>query len=174
MEEAGRLGQARFGAVDVVALLVTALLLVAAVAGAVTVLGERGRAAAAGATASRYADVMAAAAEEAEAVVNVAWDDPASVERVVAGATGDLAARYADSGEVLDRLQRQQAVATGTVVEVGVVSLGPGTATVLAATDGTLATRATEGRPRDRDARLRLELVLDDGRWLARSVEVLD
>lgn len=154
--------------------LVAVLLAAAVVLAGVLVLGARGQAESEAGTGERYAAVMAAAAEEADALVNVAHDDPGSVDRVVDGATGDLAGRYADSGAVLRSLTRQRAVATGRVVEVGVVSLGPASATVLAATDGTLATRASAGRPRERDARLRLELVLEDGRWLARSVEVLD
>ncbi|GAA1479302.1 hypothetical protein GCM10009623_37480 [Nocardioides aestuarii] len=156
-------------------LALVAVLLAATVAlGALLVLGDRGRAEAVSGTGERYGAVMSAAAEEADALVNVAHDDPASIERVVDGAAGDLARRYADSGVVLRSLTRQRAVARGAVVEVGVVALGPTSATVLAATDGTLATRASRGRPRERDARLRLELVLEDGRWLATSVEVLD
>lgn len=161
-------------AVDTVLLLVAVVLAVAVGLGAVTVLGDRDRAEAVSGTGERYAAVMAAAAEEADALVDVTHDDPASVERVVAGATGELADRYADSGPVLRSLARQRAVADGTVVAVAVVSLGPTSATVLAATDGTLATRATGGRPRDRDARLRLRMVLQDGRWLAAAAEVLD
>lgn len=157
------------------ALVLVAVLLAAAVAlGAVLVLGGRGQSEALSATGERYAAVMAAAGSEADALVNVAHDDPASVERVVAGATGELARRYADSGPVMRSLARQRAVAAGEVVEVAVVALGPTSATVLAATDGTLATRASGGGPRERDARLRLELVWEDGRWLASSVEVLD
>jgi flagellin-like protein len=170
----GTTGRRGLDAVDT-ALVLVALVLAAAVAlGSVLVLGERGRTDAVAGTGERYAAVMAAAAEEADALVNVAHDDPASVERVVDGATGELAQRYADSGAVMRSLTRQRAVASGEVVEVGVVSLGPTSATVLAATDGTLATRSSRSRPRERDARLRLELVLEDGRWLARSVEVLD
>lgn len=167
-------GRRGLDAVDT-ALVLVAVVLVAAVAlGAVLVRGERGRAEAVAVTGERYAAVMTAAAAAADALVNVAHDDPASVQRVVDGATGELAKRYADSGAVLRSLSRQRAVATGEVVEVGVVSLGPTSATVLAATDGTLATRSDRAAPRERDARLRLELVLEDGRWLARSVEVLD
>lgn len=161
-------------AVETALLLVAVVLVVAVGLGAVTVLGARGRADAVATTGTRYAAVMAAAAEEAHALVNVDHDDPTTVERVVAGATGELAERYADSGVVLASLARQRAVSAGTVVQVGVVSLAPTSATVLAATDGTLATRATRGRPRERDARLRLRLVLQDGRWLTSSVEVLD
>jgi Mce-associated membrane protein len=161
-------------AVDTVLLVVALLLAAAVVLGAVVVLGERGRPGAGSGTGERYAAVMAAAEAEADALVNVSHDDPDSVARVVAGATGDLATRYADSGEVLRSLRRQRAVADGSVVAVGVVAVGPTSATVLAATEGTLATRASQGRPRDRDARLRLQLVLEDGRWLTRAVEVLD
>lgn len=155
-------------------MLVAALLATLVALGAVVVLGQRGSADAVAGTSDRYAAVMTAAAREADAVVNVAHDDPGSVARVVAGATGGLARRYDDSGDVLRSLRRERAVARGEVVEVGVVSLGPTSATVLAATEGTLATRASKGRPRPRDARLRLQLVLEDGRWLARAVEVLD
>ncbi len=170
----GRTDGRGIDAVDTVLLLVALLLAAVAVLGAVLVVAERGRDQAAEATGQRYASVMAAADEQAHALVNVSHDDPESVARVLDGATGDLARRYADSGEVLRSLRRDRAVATGTVVEVGVVSLGPGSATVVAATDGTLATRETDGRVRERDARLRLGLVLVDGRWLADSVEVLD
>lgn len=172
MEEAAPHRRGDGGAVA--GLVVVLVLVVAAVAGAVVAAGAHDRSGAVLTSASGYAEVQAAAAAHAEAWVNVAYDDPASVERLLAGATGGLADRYADTGPVLRDLRRRRAVATGTVVEVGVVSLAADAATVLAATDGTLATRASRGLPQQRDARLRLRLVREDGRWLTSAVEVLD
>jgi len=162
--------------VDLLLLVLVVLLALAVALGALLLVDARDRRAAAAAAQEQYAAVLAAATREAEAVVNVRHDDGgASIERVALGATGDLRERYtAGRDEVLAELGRERTVAQGEVVEAGVVDLGPGTATVIAATDGTLASRRSDDRPVVRDARLRLDLVLEDGRWLTTDVQVLD
>jgi Mce-associated membrane protein len=161
---------------DLLLLALVVLLLVAVVLGAVLLRDARERDATAAADQERYAAVLAAARAEADAVVNVRHDDGgASIDAVAQGATGRLRERYTTGRDaVLRELRRERSVAEGEVSEVGVVALGSTTATAVAATDGTLASRRSDGRPVARDARLRLELVLEDGRWLTSDVQVLD
>jgi Mce-associated membrane protein len=52
------------------------------------------------------------------------------------------------------------------VAYAGVVDVDADTATVIAATAGTVASEETDNRPVRHDLRLRLELVHEDGRWL--------
>ncbi len=158
------------------ALLVVALLLAVSVAlGWLLVRDDADRRAADAAEQEQYAAVMAAARREADALANVRHDDGGtSLERVAAGATGDLLERYADREAVLERLARDRTVAAGSVVEVGVVTLRGDEATALAAVDGTVASRATDDEPVARDTRLRLDLVLEDDGWLVADVEVVD
>lgn len=158
------------------ALLVVALLLAAGVAlGWLLVRDDADRRAADEAEQEQYAAVLAAARQEAEALANVRHDDGgASLEAVAAGATGDLLERYSDRDTVLARLARDRTVASGSVVEVGVVTLQGSGATALAAVDGTVASRATDDEPVARDTRLRLDLIREDDRWLVSDVEVVD
>ena len=120
----------------------------------------------------RYGDVLASATAEAEAFVNLRYDDArAGVDRVAAGATGEFRERYTDAGDrVVAALERNRSVLAGEVLWAGVVDLDGDRATVIAATSGTVTSRRTEGVPLPRDFQLRLELVLEDGRWLTRDL----
>lgn len=120
----------------------------------------------------RYGDVLAAATAEAEAFVNLRHDDArAGVDRVAAGATGEFLERYTTARDrVVAALERNRSVLAGEVLWAGVVDLDGDRATVIAATSGTVTSRRTEGVPVPRDFQLRLELVLEDGRWLTRDL----
>ena len=54
----------------------------------------------------------------------------------------------------------------GEVLWAGVVDVDQDSATVIAATSGTVANQQTDNQPVARNFRLRLDLVLEDGQWL--------
>lgn len=176
MDGTGGAGERRGAGLDLLLLVLVVVLALAVALGAVLLRDARARDAAAVADRERYAAVLAAGRAEAHALVNVRHDDGgASIDAVAQRATGELRERYTSGREaVLRELRRARSVARGEVSEVGVAELGATTATVVAATDGTLASRRSDGRPVPRDARLRLELVLEDGRWLTTDAQVLD
>lgn len=142
---------------------------------AVAVVQQRSRPATAleSAVADRYADVLAAATAEAEAFVNIRHDRAQeSIDAVAAGATGEFRDQYAESTEgVLQVLRENRSVMEGEVVWSGVVDVDEDSATVLVATTGTVANKQTGDEPVARDFRLRLELVLEDGRWLTSDLQ---
>ncbi len=123
----------------------------------------------------RYGDVLASATAEAEAFVNLRHDDArAGVDRIAEGATGAFRERYTQAGErVVAALERNRSVLAGKVLWAGVVDLRGDQATVIAATTGTVRSRRTGGEPVPRDFQLRLELVLEDGRWLTRDLRIV-
>ena len=59
----------------------------------------------------------------------------------------------------------------GTVVWAGVVDVDGDSATVIAATSGTVANVRTDGKAVPRNYRLLLDLVLQDGQWLTRDLQ---
>lgn len=152
--------------------LVAALLLVVALAGGVVVWRTKGERADAAAQQERYGAVLSAADAEATAFVNLRYDRAQRTVRAVArGATGGFRRHYdAASGRVVRVLRRQHSVMEGRVLWSGVVAVGPQRATVLVATTGTVSNRGSHGKPVRRDYRLRLSLVLRDGRWLTTDV----
>lgn len=124
----------------------------------------------------RYAEVVAAATEEAEAFVNIRYDDArSSLDRVAEGATGDFREQYTSSRDrVEQKIRRNRSVLDGEVLYAGVVDVDENSATVLAATSGTVTSRQTDNQPVDREFRLRLELVRQGGRWLTSDLEVVE
>jgi Mce-associated membrane protein len=116
----------------------------------------------------RYDDVTAAAAEFATALVNIRHDDfEASSEAVRALATGAFADQYEKSANGLVKLvRRSKAVMTGEVVWAGVVSADEDAATVIVATNGTVANAQTGNEPVARTFRLQVQLTQVDGDWL--------
>ncbi len=123
----------------------------------------------------RYGDVLASATAQADAFVNLRHDDArAGVDRIAAGATGEFRERYTQARDrVVAALERDRSVLAGQVLWAGVVDLHGGRATVIAATTGTVTSRRTGGQPVPRDFRLRLDLVLEDGRWLTSDLRIV-
>lgn len=121
----------------------------------------------------RYGDVLAAASGEAEAFINIRYDDAqASADRVAEGATGEFKKQYSSSTEgVLQVLKQEKSVMEGEVLWAGVVGVDNDSATVIAATSGTVANKSTNNQPVARNFRLRLDLVLEDGQWLTNDLQ---
>ena len=121
----------------------------------------------------RYGDVLAAATEEAEAFINIKYDDAQdSIDRVADGATGEFKKQYSSSTKgVLQVLKQEKSSMEGKVLWAGVVDADQDSATVIAATSGTVANQQTNNQPVARNFRLRLDLVREDGRWLTNDLQ---
>ena len=121
----------------------------------------------------RYGDVMHAAEGEVEAFINIDYTKAQeSIDAVAAGATGDFKKQYDTSTDgVIDVLQKNQSVMDGTVLWAGVVNVDADSATVIAATSGTVANVSTANKPVARSFRLKLDLVRVDGVWLTDNLE---
>ena len=121
----------------------------------------------------RYGDVLAAATDEAEAFINIKYEDAQdSIDRVAAGATGDFKKQYSRSTKgVLQVLRQEKSSMEGEVLWAGVVDVDQDSATVIAATSGTVANRQTNNQPVARNFRLRLDLVREGGRWLTNDLQ---
>lgn len=121
----------------------------------------------------RYADILASASEEATAFVNIRYDDAqASIDAVMAGATGDFRDQYAKSTDgVIQVLQENKSVMSGEVLWTGVVAQDPDSATVIVATSGTVQNKQTGDKPVARYFRLQLQLVSEKGRWLTSDLQ---
>ena len=121
----------------------------------------------------RYAAVIDSATTEATAFVNIRYDDAqASIEAVMAGATGPFREQYEKSTEdVIKILEENKSVMEGKVLWTGVVAIDPDSATVVVATTGTVANIQTDNKPVARNFRLQMELVLEEGKWLTRDLQ---
>ena len=121
----------------------------------------------------RYADIMDSATAEATAFVNIRYDDAqASIDKVLAGATGAFRDQYAKSTEgVIQVLTDNKSVMTGKVLWTGVVAQDQDSATVIVATSGTVQNIQTENKPVARNFRLQLQLVSEKGRWLTSDLQ---
>lgn len=152
-----------------------AVLFAASVVGGILAWQAREDRAAAATEQERYGEVLAAARAESEAFINIRYDDAqASIDRVAEGATGEFRDQYTSSSErVVEVLQKNESVMEGEVLYAGVVDVDGDSATVLTATAGTVANKQSDNQPVERDLRLRLELVHEDGRWLTSALEVV-
>lgn len=123
--------------------------------------------------AERYGDVLESATAEAEAFINIRYDDAqASIDKVAAGATGAFREQYESSTEsVIQVLEDNRSIQEGEVIWAGVVDLDNDSARVIAATTGTVANVASDNLPVGRNYRLQLDLVLEDGVWLTNNLE---
>lgn len=121
----------------------------------------------------RYGDVLAAARAEVEAFINIDYRQAQqSIDAVAAGATGEFAEQYDTSTEsVIEVLERNKSVMDGEVLWAGVVTVDPDSATVIAATEGTVANVSTENKPVARYFRLKLDLQRVDGDWKTANLE---
>ena len=161
------------GRLNVVLYVVTLLLACAVVVGLVLAVRLHGDEERARAEQERYGDVLAAARAEAEAFINIRYDTAQeSIDRVAAGATGDFKEQYTSSTDgVIQVLTENQSVMDGEVLWAGVVDVDDDSATVIAATTGTVANKQTDGKPVVRNFRLQLEMSYEGGRWLTRDLQ---
>jgi Mce-associated membrane protein len=120
-----------------------------------------------------YADIIASASKEATAFINIRYDDAqASIDAVMAGATGDFRDQYEKSTEALIKLlQDNKSIRTGDVLWTGVVAQDPDSATVIIATSGTVQNNQTGTQPKAEYYRLQLQLVSEKGRWLTSDLQ---
>ena len=121
----------------------------------------------------RYADVIASASKEATAFVNIRYDDAqGSIDKVMAGATGEFRDQYAKSTDsVIEVLEQNKSIMTGEVLWSGVVAQDPDSATVIIATSGTVQNKQTGDEPVARFFRLQLQLVSEKGKWLTSDLQ---
>ena len=121
----------------------------------------------------RYADILDSASTEATAFVNIRYDDAqASIDAVMAGATGAFRDQYAKSTDgVIQVLTDNKSIMTGEVLWTGVVAQDPDSATVIVATSGTVQNKQTGDKPVARFFRLQLQLVSEKGRWLTSDLQ---
>ncbi len=154
-------------------LVVAGVLLALAVAGGVLGLQVRSDRAEAQQSRLEYGKVLVSAREEAEAFVNIRFDDAqASIEKVREGATGAFREQYDTSTEsVIAVLEQNKSVMDGQVVWAGVSDLDDDSARVFVSTTGTVANKETGGEPVERNFRLQLDLVKVEGRWLTNNLE---
>lgn len=157
-----------------IGLYVVALLLACGCAfGGVLVVQEHRDRARAAVEQERYGDVLAAARREVEAFVNIDYRNAQrSIDAVAAGATGDFAKRYDSSTKgVLDVLRRNESVMDGKVLWAGVVDVDADSATVIAATEGTVANVSTRNKSVARNFRLKLDLERVGDQWKTSNLE---
>ena len=149
------------------------LLLCASVLGGYLVVQERGERADDKRDQQRYGAVLASARAETEAFINIDYREArASIDKVAAGATGEFEKQYTESVDsVIEVLEQNESVMDGEVVWAGVVSIDADSSRVIAATSGTVANKATQGKPVARNFRIQLDLQLVDGEWLTSSLE---
>jgi Mce-associated membrane protein len=128
---------------------------------------------ASGSEQQRYADILDSASTEATAFVNIRYDDAqASIDAVMAGATGAFRDQYAKSTDgVIQVLTDNKSIMTGEVLWTGVVAQDPDSATVIVATSGTVQNKQTGDKPVARSFRLQLQLVSEKGRWLTSDLQ---
>ena len=121
----------------------------------------------------RYSDILDSASQEATAFVNIRYDDAqASIDAVMAGATGDFRGQYAKSTDgVIQVLTENKSIMSGKVLWTGVVAQDPDSATVIVATSGTVQNKQTGDKPVARFFRLQLQLVSEKGRWLTSDLQ---
>ena len=121
----------------------------------------------------RYGDVLQSATMETEAFVNVDYRKAQeSIDAVAAGATGEFLKQYEEStDEVISVLEQNKSIMDGEVVWAGVVDLDADSATVIAATTGTVANVSTNNKPVERNFRITLDLEKVDGEWLTSNLE---
>jgi Mce-associated membrane protein len=122
---------------------------------------------------ARYGDVLAAARTEVLAMLNFDYRKPQeSLDAVAAGATGDFAKQYQEHapGE-LDELRKNRSVMVGKIDWAGVEDVDADSATVIAATSGTVSNRATKDQPVARSFRVKVELVREGDTWKTANLE---
>jgi Mce-associated membrane protein len=122
---------------------------------------------------ARYGDVLGAAENEVEAFINIDYTKAQeSIDAVAAGATGDFKKQYDTSTDgVIEVLKGNKSVMDGKVLWAGVVNADADSATVIAATTGTVANASTRNKPVARNFRLKLDLVREGDTWLTNNLE---
>jgi Mce-associated membrane protein len=119
-----------------------------------------------------YDAVLRAATAEVIAFTTLDYRDiDPSIDRVLAGATGDFKKQFASSRDQLVQLsKRNESVSKGQVLRAGVVSMDDDSARVIVVADSSV-TNVNAPDPQPRHYRLQLDLVKQGDRWLTSGLE---
>jgi hypothetical protein len=122
---------------------------------------------------TRTAALIDAATVMATAFFTISYEDPEATFETVRGlATGRFLDRYDRSTERLRaELERARSVITGEVEWTGVVASDDHAGTVLVAASALVQDKATGDDELLRRHRIKVDLSLEDGRWLVRDLE---
>lgn len=120
-----------------------------------------------------YGAVLASARDEVTAFINIDYRNAQqSIDAVGSGATGEFAKQYDSRAKsVRDVLENNKSVMDGQVLWAGVVDVDSDSATVIAATQGTVANVSTKNKPVARSFRIKVDLVKVDGSWRTSNLE---
>jgi hypothetical protein len=121
----------------------------------------------------RTANQIEAATKMANAFLNLDHETiKANIEAVKALATGPFLRQYTRAAnDLTDLIKLAKATQTGEVEWAGVVNSDDDSATVIVATNGTVANKETDFEPIARTYRLQLEVDLVDDRWLTSDLQ---
>lgn len=119
-----------------------------------------------------YDEVLRAATAEVIAFTTLDYRDiDPSIDRVLAGATGQFRKQFKASREQLVALSKQnESVSEGQVLRAGVVSMDDDSARVIVVADSSV-TNVNAPDPQPRHYRLQLDLVRQGDRWLTSGLE---
>ena len=125
--------------------------------------------------AEAYDDASAAARAEVLAFTTLDYRKlDASLDRVVAGATGSFKSDFSKQRKTITQLTKQnKSVSKSRVPSAGVVSIDQDSARVIVVADSTV-TNATTKTPQPRHYRMQVDLVLRDGDWLTSNLEFVN
>ncbi len=120
----------------------------------------------------RRREVLRAATAEVVAFTTLDYRDiEPSVDRVLAGATGEFREQFEASRAQLEQLSTEnESVSEGRVLKAGVVSMDEDSATVVVVADSQVTNKSTD-EPQPRHYRLQLDLVLEGDRWLTSDLQ---
>lgn len=118
-----------------------------------------------------HTSVIQAATDQALAMANFNYKKPTEArDRILAGATGELAEEYKKTFKSLRKVSKQaKSQLTGRIVSAGVVAADDESATVIVALSGTVENIYTEGK-RANSPTMRLDLQWQDDRWLTSNL----
>lgn len=118
-----------------------------------------------------HTSVLQAATAQALAMANFDYREPeAARDKVLAGATGELAEEYEKTFKSLRKVSKKaKSVLTGRIVSAGIVAADQESATVIVALTGTVENVYTDG-VRANSPTMRLELQWKDDRWLTSNL----
>lgn len=121
----------------------------------------------------RVAAQLKAARSMVEAMVNLDYKNAdAAIKAVQAQATGDFRTQYDKAAADVKKLATQaQSTMEGSVIWTALVAGDQDSATVIAATTGSVANKTTEFKKRANPYRVQVELVLVDGKWLTKDFQ---
>jgi len=123
-----------------------------------------------------YADVTAAATDQVTVFLDIDHESvDEQLQAVLDGATGEFKKQYAAQVDAIKaQAEEQQSSADATILEVGISTLTPESATVFVAANTDVTSKATKGEPRTVPWRIQLDLVKEGERWLTAGLQFVN